>query len=159
MAVVRVTLFIFVMFGLLGVPLLLAISIISPRAGLFWSKDKSKKKAYIVYLSAFVLSLFAAIALPALIGAPTADGRSLPHTAFDPWPYSVTGDVLCINQDAQMQHVVLRSSDGQVYAINGTAQSSGKYLDPHHLWMDNPAIPGTKISVRNVISRGLELCR
>jgi len=61
--------------GLLGSPLLLALSLISPRLTLFWSREKSKKKAVIIYSSLFALSLVAAIALPSLweVVNPTPD--------------------------------------------------------------------------------------
>lgn len=167
MAVVGIMMAIILVLGVFVAPLLLAISLISPRIGLFWSKDKSKKKAYIVYLSAFALSLVMAIVIPSIILAFAPDALNTPapesavisSSAFDPWPYSVPGEVLCMKQDAQVQHVVLRTAEGQLYAINGTARSSGQYLDSNFLWLDDPAIPGTKINTGDVISRGLALCR
>ncbi|MGR3709818.1 MAG: DUF2511 domain-containing protein, partial [Alterinioella nitratireducens] len=48
-------------------------------------------------------------------------------------------------------------SGGETYALNGTAQSRGhQRIDP--IWLDNPELPGLKISVSPMIDMGLDLC-
>jgi len=53
----------------------------------------------------------------------------------------------------------LTSSEGKVYALNGNASDSKKYRGLFKIWKENPEIPGTRIPVGDIISRGLKLCR
>jgi hypothetical protein len=54
--------------------------------------------------------------------------------------------------------IVFIAPDGAQYAVNGTATSRG-YTDIQPIWKDNPEIPGTKINIGSLISKGLELCK
>ena len=54
--------------------------------------------------------------------------------------------------------IVFIAPDGAQYAVNGTATSRG-YADIQPIWKDNPEIPGTKINIGSLISKGLELCK
>ena len=69
------------------------------------------------------------------------------------WPFTVSKGTLECKDDAVIFH-----ANGSKYAVNGTAQRLGA-LRINPIWKDNPAIPGTKISVGPLISRGLDLCK
>ena len=72
----------------------------------------------------------------------------------DEWPFTVKQGVLsCEN----ISEVVL-TVDGVSFAINGTAKSTKKYQPVEKIWADNPAIPGAKKSVGDIIKSGLTLC-
>ena len=60
--------------------------------------------------------------------------------------------------DPFLKEVILVDK-GKAYALNGKASGSKKYRDLFEIWKENPEIPGTKIPVGDIISRGLKLCR
>lgn len=78
------------------------------------------------------------------------------------WALAVDGGIL----ECEDQAVSFTAPDGQVYALNGFGQaySKNKGLDWHsitpesEIWLDNPDIPGTKVSISNMLNAGLELC-
>ncbi|MDA7086522.1 DUF2511 domain-containing protein [Pseudomonas sp. SA3-5] len=76
------------------------------------------------------------------------------------WPFK--GEemhLLCMPGNAV---VASDPESGRMYPLNGTASSQAKRLglDPlEAIWLDNPAIPGTKVSVGPLIERGLALCK
>ena len=121
--------------------------------------NRGKGKAIFLYSTLTFLSLILAIALPVLLNPSGTSSTSLSHNDFELWPYTLTGEVVCLPQSRETQHLVLRASDGQLYAINGLARSSGQYQDINDFWKDDPTQPGLKINVDQVISRGLALCR
>ncbi len=69
------------------------------------------------------------------------------------WPFTVdSGRLECWRGPA-----AVFVADGTVYQLNGVAKQMGHApIDP--IWRDNPAIPGTKISLGPVIQRALKLC-
>jgi len=69
------------------------------------------------------------------------------------WPFTVDrGRLECWRGPA-----AVFVADGTVYQLNGVAKQMGHApIDP--IWRDNPAIPGTKISLGPVIQRALKLC-
>ena len=75
---------------------------------------------------------------------------------FD-WPFSVgEGTVECRHGGE-----VVFVSNGVTYSINGTADAFAQqrgYRDVRPIWLDNAAIPGTKISIAPIIRIGLEIC-
>jgi hypothetical protein len=79
------------------------------------------------------------------------------ETMKDEWPLTLGSGVLGCERGA-----VTFRANGITYAINGTAMTQGKYLgwrDIREVWKDNPAIPGTKIGIGEMIQKGLLLCR
>lgn len=93
---------------------------------------------------------------------PSPTSTSLPQNEIlitkeaygDEWPFTVEQGILsCEN----VSEVVL-TVDGVSFAINGTAKSTKKYQPVEKIWADNPAIPGTKKSVGDIIKSGLALC-
>jgi len=70
------------------------------------------------------------------------------------YPFTVDGELICEGG------AVLLKVDGSLYAVNGTAQ--GKYRDAAKpldgIWKDDPKMPGTKMSVADVITQGQKLC-
>lgn len=75
-----------------------------------------------------------------------------------PWPFdapSVT--VACRNPVGRgTGRVTVKTPDGQEYAVNGLARNH--YPDVEPIWLDDPETPGLKVSVGDLIQRGLELC-
>lgn len=73
----------------------------------------------------------------------------------DAWPFTVeSGTVRCVKP----RNEIIFSSEGKVYAVNGTAKSNKDYADIAPIWKDNPQIEGTKISIGPIIDLGLSLC-
>ena len=71
------------------------------------------------------------------------------------WPFTVTSGVL----ECRRAHDIILANKRKVYALNGNASGSKKYRGLFKIWKENPEIPGTRIPVGDIISRGLKLCR
>lgn len=69
------------------------------------------------------------------------------------WPFSIDAGTLVCDADA-----VTFESDGTVYALNGLALTRELGLEPDPIWLDNPEVEGTKISIGPLIDLGLSLC-
>lgn len=75
----------------------------------------------------------------------------------DAWPFTLDKGVLRCESS-----LVTFSANGKTYAVNGSAKTKGRtagWTDVREIWKDNPAIPGTKISIGPMITKGLELCK
>jgi hypothetical protein len=75
----------------------------------------------------------------------------------DAWPFTIDGGTLKCSGG-----LVTFATGNKTYAVNGSAKAKGRtigWTDVVEIWRDNPAIPGTKISIGPVISKGLELCK
>lgn len=70
------------------------------------------------------------------------------------WPFTVDVVILRRYNIAAGDAVVVEST-GVKYALNGTALTMFPPVDP--IWRDNPDLPGTKISIADLIQRGLTL--
>ena len=71
----------------------------------------------------------------------------------DAWPLSVEDGVLECDAFA-----VTFTSNGQRYAVNGTARSAKRWTEIDEIWLDNPHLEGTKINIGPLLDRGLALC-
>ncbi|WP_157832233.1 DUF2511 domain-containing protein [Pseudomonas sp. 09C 129] len=77
-----------------------------------------------------------------------------------PWPFTVDSvDLLC---EGQSPKALARTSDGTIYALNGSARSVAK----EHSWADgqditkpDPALPGVKMDYSNIVQLAQSLCR
>lgn len=73
------------------------------------------------------------------------------------WPFTVDkGTLKCSGG------LVTFAVGNKTYAVNGSAKTKGRaigWVDVAEIWRNNPAIPGTKISISPVISQGLDLCK
>jgi hypothetical protein len=78
----------------------------------------------------------------------------------DAWPFAVEEMHLsCLGGNAV---VVADAETGVMYPLNGIASGKARSLALEPLdkvWRDNPAIPGTKVSVGPLIEQGLQLCK
>lgn len=89
------------------------------------------------------------------------DTKTLPVTQTvlgDAWPLTVEQGALSCEGVAW----VLFTSNGQVYAVNGTARGHAKsrgWLDVASIWRADPQSPGLKVSMTPLIERGLALCQ
>ncbi len=104
------------------------------------------------------------LAMPA-----AADGTNAPIARADfgdAWPFTVPAGVLnCtvvgrLSSGLEIQSVTF-AVNGKVYAINGVARGHAKQNGWHEvtpIWRNNPRIPGAKVDIGPVISRGLQLC-
>lgn len=76
------------------------------------------------------------------------------------WPFTFDeGYVACHAGNAV---TVMDAESGRMYPLNGAAKGKANSLgldDLEAVWLDNPEIAGTKISVSAVIEKGLQLCR
>lgn len=76
--------------------------------------------------------------------------------SVDPWPLTVEAGVLNCERSS-----VIFTVNQKTYLLNGTPDSRAKargWSNVREIWRDNPAIPGTKVSIGPLISRGLLLC-
>jgi hypothetical protein len=74
----------------------------------------------------------------------------------DAWPFEKidAGMLACFDG----VYCVLQADDGEVYALNGAAETAGwKSIDS--IWRDNPSMAGLKVSVADVLGRARVLCR
>lgn len=73
------------------------------------------------------------------------------------WPFAVDSGILRCDGAGS---VTFETDDGTVYAINGTALTvgAGEDIRESDIWLPNPDAPEAKISMGEVIERGLELC-
>ncbi len=69
------------------------------------------------------------------------------------YPFKVDGYLEC-----EAGGAIVFKGGGRAYAVNGTAKDKG-YPDPAPIWKDNPAIPGSKLDISEVISEGQKLCK
>lgn len=95
---------------------------------------------------------------------PTLNRETLRRSEFgSKWPLSVDeGTVVCIQDAGRV--VIFFESDGTRYAVNGTSKGPTtmarfRLQRINDIWLDNPELPGTKISIGPVLDAGLRLCR
>lgn len=78
----------------------------------------------------------------------------------DAWPFTFDeGYVACHAGNAI---TVMDAETGRMYPLNGAAKGKANALgldDLEAVWLDNPEIAGTKVSVGVVIERGSYLCK
>lgn len=71
----------------------------------------------------------------------------------DDWPLTVeSGRLRC-----RPPWVITFHTGDEAYAVNGMARSRG-YRDIRPIWRDNPDLPGTKIPITPLITRGRAYC-
>jgi len=69
------------------------------------------------------------------------------------WPFTVSSGVLeCRNYEVTFK------AEGMTFAVNGQATAKGKYQELEKIWKDDPKFKGLKISVGDIIDKGLKLC-
>jgi hypothetical protein len=69
------------------------------------------------------------------------------------WPFTVPqGVLMCAAPDR-----VTFSADGTMYAVNGSAKSTGQFEDLAAIWKDSD-FPGVKVDIGPMIQQGLALC-
>lgn len=76
----------------------------------------------------------------------------------DKWPFTKDKGTLTCKGTKKLGEVVL-TADGVSYAVNGTAKGTKKYQPLEKIWADNPAIPGAKKNLVDIIDKGLALCQ
>lgn len=108
------------------------------------------RNAFCSAVCACLFSLTAYAAGPQLISA---------EASGDAWPFTLAElHLQCLPGRAV---VVMDVESGAMYAVNGHANAKARALalEPlEKIWRDNPAIPGTKVSIGPVIEQGLALC-
>lgn len=79
----------------------------------------------------------------------------------DKWPFTVDkGELDCVPTvpGERSGYVILKTDQG-TYAVNGTARGrKDLYKDVKEIWRDVPDVPGAKVSVKDVIDAGLDIC-
>jgi len=76
----------------------------------------------------------------------------------DKWPFTKEQGILTCKGTKKLGEVVL-TIDGVSYAVNGTAKRTKTNQPLEKIWADNPAIPGAKKNLVDIIDRGLALCQ
>jgi hypothetical protein len=71
------------------------------------------------------------------------------------WPLTVQSGTLSCDGPGS---VTFTAPDGTTYAVNGMAKSFSGAPDIDPIWADDPDVPGLKISIGELIERGLALC-
>lgn len=76
------------------------------------------------------------------------------------WPLTVEeAEVYCSDPSAVLLRVSSGQPGGGVYALNGMASSQFPDLpELENVWLENPEIEGTRVSIGPLIDIGLELC-
>lgn len=91
-----------------------------------------------------------------------ADARELPVSSKDfgnYWPFIVDSvDLMC---DGPSPKALARTSDGTVYALNGSARSVAKsrgWADGRDITKPSPTMPAVKMDYSNIVQVAQELC-
>lgn len=91
-----------------------------------------------------------------------ADARELPVSSKDfgnDWPFIVDSvDLMC---DGPSPKALARTSDGTVYALNGSARSVAKsrgWADGRDITKPSPTMPAVKMDYSNIVQVAQELC-
>lgn len=89
---------------------------------------------------------------------PAAPGTLTRATFPGAWPFDVPSvSVACVAGPTRVTQVLTVTIDGKAFALNGTAKGQGfPALDAH--WLDNPDIPGAKVSISDMITAAQQLC-
>lgn len=108
------------------------------------------RNGFLCLAAAGLFSFTAYAAGPLLISA-EASGEA--------WPFTVAElHLQCLPGRAV---VVMDVESGTMYPLNGPANAKARALalEPlEKIWRENPAIPGTKVSIGPVTEQGLQLC-
>jgi len=92
---------------------------------------------------------------PTTTAAPAAEpGHVSRATMGEDWPLTVDSGTLRCEGDA----VTFETTDGDIYAVNGTAKTTTDYPDIDAIWADDPALAGLKKNIGPLIDQGLKLC-
>ncbi|WP_417811042.1 DUF2511 domain-containing protein [Thalassospira alkalitolerans] len=93
--------------------------------------------------------------LVCLLSACGAAGTEVSSDQFGKrWPFTVQKGIV----DCKPPQSAIFITNGKSYQLNGSAMSAGyPPIDP--IWRDNPEIPGTKISLGEMIRLAREHCR
>ncbi|MGN8344369.1 DUF2511 domain-containing protein [Pseudomonas sp. SMV71] len=77
----------------------------------------------------------------------------------DAWPFTVDSvDLLC---DGPSPKALVKTSDGTVYALSGSARSQAKdrgWSDGREITKPDPAMPSVKMDYSNIVQRAQALC-
>lgn len=105
-------------------------------------------------MTKFRLFAGALVTTMTLSGCLSEPGRAVTAAEYgDEWPFSVPSGRV----DCRPSGSAVFVADGTTYALTGLAQSRG-YADVGPIWLDNPKIPGTKVSLGAITKDALELC-
>ena len=95
----------------------------------------------------------------------TAASTQISKSQFkEKWPLAVSqGTLNCEPVPGAIKvHNVTFTTNGTTYALNGIARGHAKtrgWREINEIWLNNPAIPGTKFSIGPLINSGLALCK
>ncbi|QPO19595.1 DUF2511 domain-containing protein [Pseudomonas sp. Y39-6] len=91
-----------------------------------------------------------------------ADGRERSISSADfgeAWPFTVDSvDLMC---DGPSPKALARTSDGTVYALNGSARTIAKsrgWADGQDITKPNPSMPAIKMDYSNFVQIAQDLC-
>lgn len=92
-----------------------------------------------------------------MIKMPSSSGGNSKQISESTWgadyPFTVDGELICLEPNT-----IIFKAGGVNYAVNGTAMARG-YAELRPVWKDDPAMPGTKFSLGQVIAEAQKLCK
>lgn len=74
------------------------------------------------------------------------------------WAFTVDEGVLSCRGSKGIGEVLF-TANGKIYAVNGTAKGTKKYISIDDVWAPDPSISGAKKNISLFIERGLKLCQ
>ncbi|MGV0748262.1 DUF2511 domain-containing protein [Mycolicibacter minnesotensis] len=97
--------------------------------------------------------------------APNSDNRPQGYVSEEtwtdgPWPLTVSeATLMCVRQGVGGgQQSVTLAANRKMYAVNGTAKSTGQFEDIDEIWANDVAYPGLKVNIGPLLTKGLSLC-
>ena len=74
------------------------------------------------------------------------------------WAFTVDEGILSCKGSYGIGEVLFMAN-GKIYAVNGTAKGTKKYLPIDDIWAADPKIAGAKKNIGAFIEKGLKLCQ
>ncbi|BBY35447.1 hypothetical protein BST33_03600 [Mycolicibacter minnesotensis] len=97
--------------------------------------------------------------------APNPDNRPRGYVSEEtwtdgPWPLTVSeATLMCARQGVGGGHQsVTLAANRKMYAVNGTAKSTGQFEDIDEIWAEDASYPGLKVNIGPLLAKGLSLC-
>lgn len=139
-----------------------------------WAQAQPRRRGISPLWAGFLLLMFAGMLLQlgggdSVDSGPTAEEQLRASTGYvsaaqegDTWPFTFSEGVLDCPRGSAV--VITPWPDGQTYALNGTASAMAEQegwvpLEESGVWKDSPEPYIPKVSIGEMIRRGLELCQ
>ncbi|MFL0179204.1 DUF2511 domain-containing protein [Mycobacterium sp. SMC-15] len=122
-------------------------------------------KSLLRFAAVIAVAAVAATASPTATAAPNPNNRPKGYVSEEtwtdgPWPLTVSeATLMCARQGVGGgQQSLTLAANRKMYAVNGTAKSTGQFEDIDEIWADDATYPGLKVDIGPLITKGLSLC-